>query len=187
MAVAKLAKLLIVTHKSDETVVLKALQKRAVAEISPYIIEEKNAVSIRAGTENYKNNRDIKKAIDILDNYKDKVVKKIASKAGKFIIQKSEYEKISKREDFETILKEIFGYEDEIKNNDLKIAELKLRVNQLKIWRPYKGNIKDIKSTDSYTIRLVMIKAKNSEFEQIALNFDENNVSFEVILKKSDI
>ena len=88
MAVAKLKKLLIITHKSDEDSLLKNLQKAAIAEIRPYK-EKIDATTLHLSpTSEYTSN--IKKVLEIFYNYKEG--KKIASKAGKLVLKKDEYE-----------------------------------------------------------------------------------------------
>ncbi|OQA21018.1 MAG: V-type ATP synthase subunit I [Actinobacteria bacterium ADurb.Bin346] len=187
MAVAKLAKLLIVTHKSDENGLLKALQKKAIAEIIPYISTEKKKSSINNGVNNSKSVSDIKKAIDILDNYKDKTFKKIAARAGKYIVKKSEYSNIIKRKDFDTIMKEVVGYDEEIRNNEAKIIEINTKIKQLQAWRPFKWKIEDLKNFGTCTIKLAQLRAKSSEVKKILNSLTDNHISYEIINKNAYI
>ncbi len=187
MAVAKLIKLLIVSHKSEETKVLKAIQKKAVAEIKPYTLENESQKSVSSFSELYKIGEDTKKALGILNSYKDKVGKIVASKAGKFIIKKSEYEQIAKREDFEEINKEIFEYEEEIISNDNLISDALRKIRLLGKWKPFKGKIEDIRETDLYSCKLIAINTKKKDLIKIIAGFKENNISFEKIFGKKDI
>ncbi|MHB1346301.1 MAG: V-type ATP synthase subunit I domain-containing protein, partial [Candidatus Humimicrobiaceae bacterium] len=187
MAVAKLIKLLIVSHKSEETKVLKALQKKAVAEIKPYISETEPQKPFAPFGGLFKIGEDTKKALNILDNHKDRIAKKIASKAGKFVIKKSEYEKIINREDFEEINKEIFEYEEEIKSDDNLISDINKKISTLVKWKAYKGKIEDLRETDLYSFKLISINAKRKDFEKIFAGFTENNISYENIFKNQDV
>lgn len=189
MAVAKLIKLLIVSHKSEETKVLKALQKKAFAEIKPYINEkdtQKNISDSEIFKMFFKISENTKKALNILDNYKDKIAKKISSKAGKFVIKKSEYKQIINRKDFEDLTREIFKYEEEIKENDNVISEINKKIALLDKWKYYNGKTEDIGESELYTLKLILIKAKKKDISRIISGFNENNISFENIYKSAD-
>lgn len=186
MAVAKLIKLLIISHKSEETKVLKAFQKKAVAEIKPYTNEKEPQKSFSfSGL--FKISEDTRKALSILDSYKDKIAKKVASKAGKFVIKKPEYEQIINREDFEEINKEILEYEEEIKLNDNLISDTSKKIALLNKWKAFKGKIEDLKETDLYSCKLILIYAKKKDLVKIISGFRENNISFENIFKNQDL
>src|SRR4030043_573306 len=93
MAVAKLNKLFIVTHKSDTEALLKRLQKSQIAvELKPYT--EKLDLEIPPSDTTPEYNKRVKEALDILDDPAEKKLKKFVSKAGKMIVRKAEYESI---------------------------------------------------------------------------------------------
>ena len=186
MAVAKLIKLLIVSHKSEETKVLEALQKKAIAEIKPYIYkkEPQKSFSVAGASKISENTR---KALDILDNYKNITAKKAASKAGRFVIKKPEYEKIISREDFEDITREIFDYDEEIKLNDNLISDTNKKLALLTKWKAFKGKIEDLRETDLYTCKLISIWSKKKDLVKIISGFNENSISYENIFKNHDL
>ncbi|TET49017.1 MAG: hypothetical protein E3J58_05700, partial [Actinomycetota bacterium] len=92
MAVAKLSKLFIASHRAETEAFLKRLQRTSAVEVKPYAEKiESSTLPIDTSREN---NIKVKKALNILDGYKDTELKKIAAKAGKLVIKRSEYEKI---------------------------------------------------------------------------------------------
>ena len=186
MAVARLVKLLIASHKSEESKVLKALQKKAVAEIKPYNPQESNLSQPESAMENFRNVENVKKSLEVLNNHKDKIAKKIAAKAGKIMVKREDYEQISKRPDLEEIIEEILDYENELKTSDAKIAEIQNRIKYLKIWEPFKGNIEDLQGNDIYTIKLGFLRAKKNDFAKILLQLEQNGISSEIISKKGE-
>ncbi|MBM3708384.1 MAG: V-type ATP synthase subunit I [Actinobacteria bacterium] len=189
MAVANLIKLLIITHKSEEIRVLRSLQKKAIAEIKPYIPKESNIPGSppESAIEEFKMAEQVKKILQIVDGTKDKGAKKVASKAGKLVVTKEEYEQIKERDDFQDIIEEILNYENEIKINDAEILNINSKINYLKTWKAYKGSIEDIKSTERYTIKLGLIRARKSELPKLISGFKENKLSFEIIHKDGEI
>ena len=186
MAVAKLIKLLIVSHKSEETKVLKALQKKAIAEVKPYINENEPQKPFSSFGSLFKIGEDTKKVLSIFESHKDKIAKKLASKAGKFVIKKSEYEQILTGKDFEEINKEILEYEEEIRSNDNFITDINKKIFLLNKWKYYKGKIEDISETKLYTSKLILINTKKKDLLKVIAGFKENNISFENIFKNQD-
>ncbi|MBN1298305.1 MAG: V-type ATP synthase subunit I [Actinobacteria bacterium] len=188
MAVAKLAKLLIITHKSDEPELLKALQKRAVVEINPYVLEENPSISSSSDSDSYKiDDRQIKKIIEILEGCRSRKEQKVASKAGKYVVKKTEYEMIGNREDFKDIIEEISGYDNEIKNNEIKIAEINNKINLLKKWQYFHGNIEDLGRFKNFVIRLAGFRLKSSEFKKISGQLHRHNIAFELLNRSGDM
>ena len=185
MAVAKLSKLFIASHRTETEAFLKKLQRISVAEVKPYAEKiESSTLPIDASREN---NTKVKKALNILDGYKGMELKKIASKAGKFIIKRSEYEKIIQDTKLEEIADEIMDLDVEIKSLDLRISETEPKINQLEIWDNFKGNIKDLGSTNVYTLKLGIIKSGRTDFGLILEEMDKNNISCQSISEEGNI
>ncbi|HAX17452.1 MAG TPA: hypothetical protein DCY00_02505 [Actinobacteria bacterium] len=192
MAVAKLEKYLIVVHKSEETKVLKYLQKNELVELKPYFKKETEteenpqslqkqdlvlpAVNIKA-----------KRALDILTEYKKKPGKKIASRAGKLIVSNHEYENIISRTDNEEIIEEIISIDREINFNNARISELSQKINQFDLWSSFKGRLELLGDYDSYSIKLGTIKARKNVFEEICSEFEKRNISYEIINSSLDL
>ena len=101
MAVARLIKLFIASHKSDTEVFLKRIQRTSAVEVRPYS-EKIEASTLPIDTAG-ENQLKVRKALDILNSYKDKELKKLAAKAGKMVIKRSEYEKILKHHNLDEI------------------------------------------------------------------------------------
>jgi len=117
MSVAKLSKLFIISHKSDTEAVLKKLQEIPITiEVQPYTekIELEMPVSDTIPLYDTK----VKRALNILDDHKSEKLKKIASKAGKLVVKKSEYKRIIENVDFEEIVGSIIDIEEEIESLD---------------------------------------------------------------------
>src|SRR3989304_4742639 len=178
MAVAKLNKLFIVTHKSDTEVLLKKLQKSQITiELKPYT-EEVDLEILPMDTAPVHNSR-IQEVLAIFDDSGDKKLKKMISKAGKIVIGRAEYESILESFDFEEIVDNVLNIREEIGNLDTKITDSELRINKLNFWSCYKGNLEDIASGDIYTIKLGIIKYERNKFEDVTKNLNENNISYE--------
>ncbi|MEE8324540.1 MAG: V-type ATP synthase subunit I [Candidatus Humimicrobiaceae bacterium] len=185
MAVAKLSKLFIASHRTETEAFLKKLQRISVAEVKPYAEKiESSTLPIDASREN---NTKVKKALNILDGYKGMELKKIASKAGKLIIKRSEYEKIVQDTKLEEIADEIMDLDVEIKSLDLRISETEPKINQLEIWDNFKGNIKDLGSTNVYTLKLGIIKSGRTDFGLILEEMDKNHISCQSISEEGNI
>src|SRR4030066_1501692 len=122
MAVARLSKLFIISHKSDTGSVLKKLQKTSIPiEIRPYT-EEINLEIPDSGVDTEQTTR-VKKALEILASIKEKKLKKAVSRAGKLVVKRNEYEKILRNEKFEEIVDKILEIEREIETLEDKIAD----------------------------------------------------------------
>lgn len=178
MAVARLSKLFIISHKSDTESVLKKLQKTSISiEIRPYT-EEINLEIPDSGVDTEQTTR-VKRALEILASVKEEKLKKVVSRAGKLVVKRNEYEKILRNEKFEEIVDDILEIESEIETFEDKIAEAEPQINQLQIWSCYKGNLEDIKTTEAYTIKLGIIKHEGRDCEELIKNLNENKISCE--------
>jgi len=185
MAVAKLSKLLIVTHKSDEESVLKKLQSTSLVEIKPLAdkIEKPLLTPIKVSDDDIK----VKKALKILESYKSKEMLRVAAKAGKLVIKKNEYEEILASQQFEEIVDNILDIENEIIISESKVSEIEPRINQLDAWSSFKGNLCDIGTRDIYTIKLGIIKGTTDEFRKIVEDLSQEAASVEKVSQDGDI
>jgi V/A-type H+/Na+-transporting ATPase subunit I len=178
MAVAKLSKLFIISHKSDTKAVLKKLQKTSISvEVSPYTGEIN--LDIPESGVSREHNIEVKSALEILGSYKGggkEEIKKTLTRAGKMVIKRSEYEDILKDGNFEGIINNILEIGDEIGTLSEKIAGAGPEINRLRDWICYKGKLEDIGETDTSTIRLGIIRYRENDFEEIKKNLDENNI-----------
>lgn len=122
MAVAKLSKLFIISHKSDTETVLKKLQKIPITvEVKPHTDKIDLEIPVSDTSPEYITR--VKRALDILNDSKDEKLKKIASRTGKLVIRRSEYEKILESTNLEGIVDNILDIEDEMENLDAEITD----------------------------------------------------------------
>jgi V/A-type H+-transporting ATPase subunit I len=185
MSVAKLSKLFIISHKSDTEAVLKKLQEIPITiEVQPYTEKMEFEMPVSDTVPLY--DTKVKRALNILDDYKTEKLKKIASKAGKLVVKKSEYERIIENVNFEEIVDGIMDIEEEIGNLDSRAADLKPKTLLLKKWSFYKGNIEDIGAGDTYTVRLGEIRTEKQDFAQFAKELNEKKISYEKLHKDGD-
>jgi len=185
MAVAKLSKLFIASHKSDAEAFLKKFQRTSAVEIKPY--SEKLETSTLPIDTSRENKTNVGKALDILNEYKDKELKKIAAKAGKLVIKRSEYENILEIDNLEEIAGEIIDLDSETSNLEHRISETDPKIHQLKIWSGYRNDISDLGIKQKYTIRLGAIKSERTDFNIILQELEENHISCQSISEEGDI
>jgi V/A-type H+-transporting ATPase subunit I len=186
MAVAKLSKLFIISHKSDTETVLKKLQKIPITvEVKPHTDKIDLEIPVSDTSPEYITR--VKRALDILNDSKDEKLKKIASRTGKLVIRRSEYEKILESTNFEGIVDNILDIEDEMESLDAEVTDMELRTRQLNVWSCYRGNLEDIAAGDVYTIKLGIIKCEEYDFEEIVKNLDENKISCEKLSEDRDV
>ncbi len=185
MAVAKLFKLFIASHKSDTEDFLKKLQRTSAVEVKPYSEKlQSSTLPIDTGREN---KIKVRKALDVLNEYKDKQLRKIAAKAGKLVIKRSEYEKILKSDNLEEITDEIISLDNEAASLEHKISETGTKIHQLEIWLCYKYDISDLGVKEKYTIRLGTIKSGRTDFNIVLRELDKNHISCQSISEEGDI
>ena len=185
MAVAKLSKLFIASHKSEAEAFLKKLQRKAAVEIKPYSQKhESSMVPIDTAGENKTN---VGKALEILNKYKDKELKKLAAKVGRLIIKRSEYDSILKIENLEEIAEEIVDLDSEASSLDHRISETEPKIHQLKIWSSYKHDISELGTKEKYTARLGAIKSGRTDFNIILRELEENHISCQTLSQEGDI
>lgn len=185
MAVAKLSKLFIASHRTETESFLKRLQRTSTAEIKPY--SEKIESSTLPIDTSQENNIKVKKALNILNSYKDKELKKIAAKVGKLVIKRSEYEKIIRDTGLEEIADEIIDLDNEIRSLEQRIAETEPGVHQLEVWTCFKGDLDDLGTNEVYAIKLGIIKSGRTDFSLILDELDKNHISCQSISEEGDI
>jgi len=186
MAVARLTKLFIASHKSDTEAFLKRLQKTSAAEVKPY--SEKVEADIIPVETSRENQMKVGKALDILSSYReDKELKKAVSRSGKIAVKRSEYEKILQRDDLEKTADDIVDLDSEAAGLEQKIAETGPKIHQLDMWSAYRYDLSDLGKKKDYTIRLGTIKSGRTDFNVILGDLDKNNISCEVISEEGDI
>lgn len=185
MAVAKLSKLFIASHKSEAEAFLKKLQRISAVEIKPY--SEKLETSTLPIDTSRENKINVRKALDILNEYKDKELKKIAAKAGKLVIKRSEYENILEIDNLEEIADEIIDLDSETSSLEHRISETDPKIHQLKIWTSYKHDISDLGVKQKHTIKLGAIKSGRTDFNTILHELDKNHISCQLLSEEGDI
>lgn len=185
MAVAKLSKLFIASHRAETEAFLKKLQGTSAVEVKPYTEKiESSTLPIDTSREN---NIKVKKALNILDGYKDTELKKIAAKAGKLVIKRSEYEKIIQDTGLEEIASEIIDLDNEAGSLDHRISETEPKIHQLRVWDCFKGNIADLSSNSVYTVKLGIIKSGRTDFSLILDGLSKNHISCQSLSEEGDI
>ncbi len=185
MAVAKLTKLFIISHKSDTEAVLKELQRIPITiEVQPYTEKIELEIPVSDTVPLY--DTKVKRALDILDDSKSEKLKKIASKAGKLVVRRGEYEQIINNVDFKEIIDGILDIKSEIENLDSRAADMEPRVRIFTEWSFYKGDIEDIAPGDVYTVKLGKIKCEKCDFSEIVKELDKKGISCEKLHKYGD-
>ncbi len=185
MAVAKLSKLFIASHRTETESFLKRLQRTSAVEIKPY--SEKIGSSTLPIDTSQENNIKVRKALNILDDYKDKELKRIAAKAGKLVIKRGEYEKIIRNTGLEEIADEIMDLDDEARSLEQRIAETEPKVHQLAVWTCFKGDLDDLGANEVYTVKLGIIKSGRTDLSLIFDELDRNHISCQSISEEGDI
>lgn len=185
MAVAKLSKLFIASHRTETESFLKKLQRTSAVEIKPY--SEKIESSTLPIDTSQENNIKVKKALNILDDYKDKELKKIAAKVGKLVIKRSEYEKIMRDTGLEEIADEIIDLDTEVRSLEQRIAETEPKVHQLAVWSSYSGDLSDLGPSEVHTAKLGIIKSGRTDLSLILDELDKNHISHQSISEEGDI
>jgi V/A-type H+-transporting ATPase subunit I len=185
MAVAKLAKLFIISHKSDTEAVLKKLQRIPnTIEVQPYTEKIELEVPVSDTVPLY--DTKVKRALDILDDTKSEKLKKVASKAGKLVVRRGEYERIINNVDFKEIIDGIINVKSEIESLDSRAADMEPRVRIFTEWSSYKGNIEDIAVGDTYTVKLGGIRCERCDFSEIVKELDKKGISCEKLHEYRD-
>lgn len=184
MGVAKLQKLLIITHKADEEEVLRRLKSVSAIELNPYTQNLTTSIQIPSILPSEFAISNIKKALGILNKYNENG--KEVPRAGKIVLTREEYSRILESNDFESVVQNILEIEEEINTILSNIKEIQPRIERLSQWVSYKGKIEDLGTKDIYTIKLGKIKCSKDKFEKLISNLREKNISVEKLLQEKD-
>ncbi len=168
MAVAKLKKLFIAAHKSEEQEFLRKIKQYSIIELHSYEGEASNIVPVSSNIENSINR--ITRTLEILDKYSGLLGD--ASKSGKIKLSRNRYNEIIKNTDYEAVCDTIDDLENKIADIKVKMDEKISYINLLNIWKPYKYDLTDIGTFDQHTIRLGKITGKKTEIEDIKKRFE---------------
>ncbi|MDD3803317.1 MAG: V-type ATPase 116kDa subunit family protein [bacterium] len=182
MAVAKLKKLLVAVHTSQEKPLLSEIKLHTVSEINPYIPSgEREKKKIKQKSENLSL---IQQSLDILGSYKG-VFGLLASMA-KIPVKRSEFMEISKRNDLLKTAEDILKHNLERESILAKIKTVKSEINHLLVWKDYKGNLEDIGDFPLYCVRLGKINKKNCSFEEFSEKLKNLEVSLSEIFSDNE-
>ena len=182
MGVARLKKLLIVSHKSEQEAVLNKLQDASLVELKPYS-EKLEQVETYAGASD-QNISEVKKVLDLFGKYKEK--KKPGEKAGKLVLNRKEYERMLSDNNFEQILKDVDSTEEELNIIASEITNLAQQIETLKQWSAYTGNLEDLGSFEQYTVRLVKTRCRKRDFQQLNQDMEQAHISAQYLGCRKD-
>ncbi len=174
MAVARLQKLFVIVHKSEEKTLLKEIQRFGAMEIKPY---KRGDIPDLPMIQDNKI-AETKRVLDLFAKYRG--ILGLVAQKGKLRISKSEYDRIVDNFDSERVGGDINAFENEMQDINAKISENDSRMHHLYVWKAYKGNIDDIGSNGSYTVKLGKIDVKQHELEGIKKEFAKNGIDIEV-------
>ncbi len=184
MAVARIKKLFIVVHKSEEKSLLKHLQKEKAVEIAPYTINEESDIIVDSNEYDNEITR-INAVLNVYNKYKG--ILGFIANSGKIAISKNEYNEIINNFDYTHAIETTNNLENEIQDIDTKLSEISSRIHQLSAWVSYKENIEDLGEKELYTIKLGNIAIKDIDFNELIKKMDENSIDIEVLNKKQNI
>ncbi|MGM0368285.1 MAG: V-type ATP synthase subunit I [Actinomycetota bacterium] len=183
MGVATLKKFLIVTHKLEQSEVLNQLQDVGLVELKPYTEKVESIPTAPSTSEQY--TADVKKALDLFGKYRKE--KKPGAEAGKLAISRKEYQNILDSHNFEQIIEQVLKTEEEINIINSEITNIKKQLQELKSWQPYQGKLEDLKSTDTYTVKLGRVHCRQKEFTELKPQFEEKKISVQKLSEHKDI
>ncbi|MGM0366631.1 MAG: V-type ATP synthase subunit I [Actinomycetota bacterium] len=173
MGVARLKKLLIVSHKSEEEAVLNKLKDASLVELKPYTEKIEPRQAYAPTSEEYTGR--IKRVLDVFEKYKEK--KKPGEKSGKLALKRGEYEEILASHNFEQILDDLRSTEEELNIIDSEIKNMCQQLDTLSSWQTYGDRLQDLGNFSLYSIRLIKIKCRPKEFEQRLQEMEARNIS----------
>ncbi len=183
MGVATLKKFLIVTHKSEQSEVLNQLQDAGLVELKPYTEKVESIPTAPSTSEQY--TADVRKVLDLFVKYRKE--KKPGANAGKLAISRREYQNILDSHNFEQIIEQVLKTEEEINIINSEITNIKKQLQELKNWQPYQGELEDLKSTDTYTIKLGKVHCRQKGFTELEQQFEEKKISVQKLSEHKDI
>jgi vacuolar-type H+-ATPase subunit I/STV1 len=140
MAVAKLKKLLLVTHKDCEKDILEKLKSNFSVEVRPFnkYFDKDLGVKVK------KYNEDVKileTSLDVINKYRG--IFKYIVKQGKIVVKRSEYIQISRNGNILNVAKDIVDTDSKIEELNSKIKNLKSEINHLAVWNVYSGKLEE--------------------------------------------
>ena len=183
MAVAKLKKLLLVTHKDSEKEVLERLKTKFFVEIRPFTLNIETDIDTKAKKYN-ENVKILENSLDVMNKYKG--IFKYIAKQGKVVVKRSEYLQISKNDKILDVAKDIVDTDKKIEEINSKIKNLKGEINHLAVWNVYTGKLEDLKDFGNYTLLLGKINLKNIKKEDFEKSFEGKNLSIEELYHDRD-
>ncbi|MGE3062798.1 MAG: V-type ATP synthase subunit I [bacterium] len=182
MAVARLKKLLVAVHSSQEKPLLSEIKQHTVAEINPYIPlgQQERKINLQKSEKLTLT----KKSLEVLKSYKG--IFGLVSSMAKIPVKRSEFVEISKRDDLLKIAGEIIKHDAERETILSNIKSVKSEIHQLSVWRDYRGNLEDIGDFSLYSVRLGKINKKNCSFEEFSKELQNLDVSLSEISSDND-
>ncbi len=175
MGVARLNKLLIVTHKSEEEAVLNKLKDASLVELRPYT--QKMEPQQTQASVNEEHSSKAKTGLASLEKYKEK--KKPGEKAGKLVLARDQYDKMLASYNFEQVLQDIRSTQEEINILDSEIKAICGQIEALSPWCAFKGNLEELGSFTLYCIRLIKLQGKTKEVQGCVQKMAKKNISVE--------
>ena len=183
MAVAKLKKLLVAVHKSNEKALLTDIKRRTISEINPYYFKGESFRNKQAQGKN-KDLAEIKRSLEILHTYKG--IFGIVAAMAKIPVKRSEFIEIQKRSDLVKIANDIIRHDSDREAALARIKAIKTEINHLSVWKDYKGNLEDIGDFPLYSVKLGKINKKNCTKEEFLEKLKDLNVSVTEIASDQD-
>lgn len=178
MAVAKLKKLLLVTHKDCEKDILEKIKTNLFVEVRPFTLKIENDLNSKVKKYNDKI-KILENSLEVINKYKG--IFKYLTKQGKVVVKRSEYIQISKNDNIINFATDIVETDLKIEEINLKIKNLKSEINHLAVWNVYSGKLEEIRVFDNFTFLLGKINLKNIKKEDFQKSFEGKNVSVEEI------
>lgn len=182
MGVARLEKLLMVTHKSSEKMLFNEIKRFAQAEINPYNENINNERTFYKDS-NVLHSDKIETALNILHSYKG--IFGFVANMGKILIKRSEFVEISEKKELFGIADDIIRIDQERSSAIAKIKSAKSEINHLSVWKHYSGNLEDIREYSDYFVKLGKISLKTESTDKIFEYLSLKNVSVKEVYRDS--
>ncbi|MBC7334170.1 MAG: V-type ATP synthase subunit I, partial [Actinobacteria bacterium] len=94
--------------------------------------------------------------------------------------------RILRTRNFDEVIKDILGTEEEINTINSTIKEIKVQIERLSQWISYRGKIEDLGTREIYTVKLGRIRCSKYKFEELKDKFFRSNVTLEKIFQDED-
>lgn len=183
MAVAQLSKLFVAVHKSEEREFLSTLKQYSIVELHPYDREHSEKIQGSSDIENSINR--VKRVKDILNKYTGLLGE--ASRTGKIKLSRNEYKGIIEDTDYESICTGIENAERQLGEIKTKEDEYVSRINQLNVWKDFRGNLADIGVFENHTLRLGKITCKKNELSTMYKQFEDIEADMELVRSNGNV